>query len=107
MLAAVGWWRRQTARHGSQAPFLDICLDKDESRLPKVDMHSAWTVRTHCWEKILRLETMSYVLELLPIPSEKNRACPRPITHSNYITLYYLRSVSWGVEGLIVSPMPS
>lgn len=51
--AAIRRRRRKTAGHGSQPPFLNICLDEDETKLTKVDVDAARTIGTDSWEEVV------------------------------------------------------
>jgi hypothetical protein len=45
----------QAARHRGQTPFLDICLDEDETRLTEINMHRSGAVCSDGREEVLRL----------------------------------------------------
>jgi hypothetical protein len=101
LLASV--WRRwrKTPRHGRKAPLFHVCFYENESHLSKIDVDCARSVGTDCWKEVLRFKAMGDVIELFAIAGEKYRAASRPVSNTDYITLYKLRAVGcWG-EGLV------
>lgn len=53
LLRAIRGWRGETASDGREAPFLDVGLDEDETRLTKVNVDGGWAVCTNCREEVL------------------------------------------------------
>ena len=101
LLASV--WRRwrKTSRHGRKAPLFHICFYENEPHLSKIDVDCAGSVGTDGWKEVLRFKAMGDVIELFAIACKKYRAAARPISNTDYITLYILRPVGcWG-EGLV------
>lgn len=103
LFASVGGWRSETTCHGSQAPFLDICFDKDEAHLAEVDVYLAWTVCTDCGEEILRFEAVGYIVEFLAVAGKEKSSCARAVSNSNDVSLNEGRAVRGRCEGLVVT----
>lgn len=55
LLRAIRGRGSQAASDRSQTPFLDICLNKDETRLTKVDVNCRGPVGPDSREEVLRL----------------------------------------------------
>lgn len=106
LLTAVrGRWC-ETSCHWSQTPFLHIGFDEDKAHLTKIHMDCARSVGAHGGEKILRLQAVRHVFELLSIAGEENSSSSWSIADSNNVALDILWPVTCWYEWLVVSTMP-
>lgn len=103
LLAAIGGWRRKASGHWSEAPFLDVGLDKDESALAEIDVYGTRSISTNCREEVLRFQTMCNIVQLFPISSEKHSASTRSVADTYYITLNIFRTVITRSKRLVVA----
>lgn len=97
-------WGRgsQAAGDRGQTPFLDICLNEDETRLTKVDMNCRGPVGSDGREEILRLQAMNHLLKLLAVSCEEDDTCSRSVANANDIASDNLRAIRGSTEWLIV-----
>jgi hypothetical protein len=103
LLRAIWWWGGQAASDGSQAPFLDVGFDKDETSLTKVDVDDGGAVGSDSREEVLRLETMDYLVEFLTVASKEDGSSSWPIPNSDNIALDYLRAIRSRREWLVIA----
>lgn len=103
LLRSVRRRRREATGCGSQTPFLDIGLDKDETGLTKVDVDHSRTVGANSGKEVLRFETMNYLLEFLAVASKENSTCSRAVAHTDDVALHQLGTVGSGAKGLVVA----
>lgn len=87
LLAAVRWGRSQAARHGGQAPFLDIAFNKDEPHLTKVDMDRTRAVGPDGREEVLGAIVVGHILQLLAVAGEEDGPGPGSVANANHIAL--------------------
>ena len=101
LLASIRRRRRETARHGCEAPFLHIRFDENETHLSEVDMDCAGSIGTDCGKEILCFKSMGDVVELLAVACEEDRSTSRSVSNTDNVTLYILRAVTGWSEGLV------
>lgn len=107
LFATIRWWWRQTARHGGQAPFLDIRLDEDEAALTEVDVHGARAVGADGGEEVLGLKAVGDVVEFFAVAREEDAAGSRTVADSDDVALDEVGAVGGGGEGLVVAALAS
>jgi len=95
LFAAVWWWGCQTASLRCEAPFLHVGFDEDEPHLAEVDMHLTRSVCADCRKEVLRFETVSNILEFLPVACEEERSGSWSVPNADNISLH----IGWGVGG--------
>lgn len=103
LLGTIWRWRCERASHRSETPLLDIGFDEDKASLTKVDMDDAGSVRADRGEEVLRLQAVYYILQLLSVSGEENRATSRAVADANNIALNNLRAVGSSIERLVVA----
>lgn len=102
LLGAVRGWRREAAGNGGEAPFLDVGLDEDESRLAQVDVHSSRAVGADSREEVLRLEPVDDFLELLAVASKEDGTGPGSVSNADDVALDEAGAVRSVAKGLVV-----
>jgi hypothetical protein len=103
LFGAIRWRRSQATSHGSQTPFLDVCLDEDEAGLTKIDVDDSGTVGTDGWEEIWRLKTVDNLVEFLAVASEKDGAGPWAVSNTDDVALDEMWSIWSRAEWLVVA----
>lgn len=66
-------------------------------------MNLAWSLGADCREKVLRLETVCDIIQLLAVACKEYCSGARPVSNSNNVALDICGSVSRRCEGLVVT----
>lgn len=103
LLTPIRGWRRKTARHRRQTPFLNIRFDEDEAGLAEVDMHRTRAVCADGGEEVLGLETVCYIVEFLAVASEEDGARAGAVADAYHVALYVGGAVGGWCERLVVT----
>ena len=103
LLAPIRRWRRKTACHGGQTPFLDIGLYEDEATLAEVDVDRTWTIGSDGGEEILRLETMDNVVELFAVACEEDGASSGSVADAHNVALDVFGPIEGRDKGLVIA----
>lgn len=102
LLGAVRGWRREATGDRGEAPFLDVGLDEDESRLAQIDVNSGRPVGADGREEVLRLEAMHDFLELLAVASKEYGTGAGSISNADNVALDKTGAVGCMTKGLVV-----